>query len=215
LRLEEHPAALPAGEQATAALAAAAAERLSSVLPPPETNAGNYLLRLQWLREALPELDLPAIDDSKLRELLPWLCRGCRSFEELRRADWRQAFETLLTYDQRQAVEREAPERLTVPSGNCLALRYELGRPPVLAVRIQEIFGWQQTPRVARGRVAVVLELLAPNYRPQQITTDLASFWANTYAQVRKDLRGRYPKHAWPEDPLTHPPQRPPGPIKK
>jgi ATP-dependent helicase HrpB len=215
LLLEEHPAALPAGEQTTAALAAAAAERLSSVLPPPETNAGNYLLRLQWLREALPELDLPAIDDSKLRELLPWLCRGCRSFEELRRADWRQAFETLLTYDQRQAVEREAPERLTVPSGNCLALRYELGRPPVLAVRIQEIFGWQQTPRVARGRVAVVLELLAPNYRPQQITTDLASFWANTYAQVRKDLRGRYPKHAWPEDPLTHPPQRPPGPSKK
>src|SRR5256885_337691 len=75
--------------------------------------------------------------------------------------------------------------------------------PPVLAVRIQELFGLTETPRVAGGRVKVLLHLLAPNYRPQQVTDDLASFWANTYPQVRKDLRGRYPKHAWPEDPLA------------
>jgi ATP-dependent helicase HrpB len=132
----------------------------------------------------------------------------------MRQADWLQAVEGALTYEQRQLIEREAPERLTVPSGNSIALRYESGRPPVLAVRIQEVFGLRQTPRVARGRVAVLLELLAPNYRPQQITSDLASFWANIYAQVRKDLRARYPKHAWPEDPLNHPPQRRPGSNK-
>ena len=103
---------------------------------------------------------------------------------------------------QRQAVEREAPERIQVPSGSRIALRYELGKPPVLAVRIQEIFGLLATPRVAGGRVAVLCHLLAPNMRPQQITDDLASFWKNTYPQVRKDLRRRYPKHAWPEDPL-------------
>jgi ATP-dependent helicase HrpB len=98
-------------------------------------------------------------------------------------------------------VEREAPERLAVPSGSRIAVQYEPGRPPVLAARIQELFGLTETPRVAGGRVRVLLHLLAPNYRPQQVTDDLASFWANTYQQVRKDLRARYPKHAWPEDP--------------
>ncbi len=80
-------------------------------------------------------------------------------------------------------------------------MRYEVARPPVLAVRIQEVFGLTETPRVAGGRVRVLLHLLAPNYRPQQVTDDLASFWANTYPQVRKELRARYPRHAWPEDP--------------
>jgi ATP-dependent helicase HrpB len=88
-----------------------------------------------------------------------------------------------------------------VPSGSRIKLRYESGKPPVLAVRIQEIFGLMETPRIARGRIAVLLHLLAPNMRPQQITDDLASFWRTTYHQVRKDLRRRYPKHAWPEDP--------------
>jgi ATP-dependent RNA helicase HrpB len=77
----------------------------------------------------------------------------------------------------------------------------------VLAVRLQELFGWTQTPRIAGGRVPVLIHLLGPNYRPVQITEDLASFWATTYFQVRKDLRTRYPKHSWPEDPLTATPQ--------
>ena len=97
-----------------------------------------------------------------------------------------------------------------MPSGSRLALRYEPGRPPVLAVRIQEVFGLADTPRIAAGRVRVLLHLLAPNYRPQQVTDDLASFWANTYAQVRKELRARYPRHAWPEDPWSAEPERRP-----
>ena len=84
-----------------------------------------------------------------------------------------------------------------------MALTYETGRPPVLAARIQELFGWKETPRIAQGKVRLLLHLLAPNYRPQQVTDDLASFWNNTYLQVRKDLRNRYPKHHWPEDPWT------------
>ena len=90
-----------------------------------------------------------------------------------------------------------------MPSGSFIALIYEEGRPPVLAVRVQELFGLADTPRIAAGRVKVLLHLLAPNYRPQQVTDDLASFWANTYPIVRKELRARYPKHSWPDDPLA------------
>ena len=122
---------------------------------------------------------------------------------ELKKAEWLATMQSRMDYGTLQTVEREAPERLTVPSGNRIRLTYEAGRPPVLAVRIQEVFGWKQTPRIAGGRVPVLLHLLAPNMRPQQVTNDLASFWANTYSDVRKELKRRYPKHAWPEDPLT------------
>jgi ATP-dependent helicase HrpB len=91
---------------------------------------------------------------------------------------------------------------LQVPSGSRIRLTYEVGRPPVLAVRIQEVFGLAETPRIAGGRVKVLLHLLAPNQRPQQVTDDLASFWANTYETVRKELARRYPKHVWPDNPL-------------
>jgi ATP-dependent RNA helicase HrpB len=158
----------------------------------------------------MPELELPPLDENDLRDLLSWLCLGRRSFAELRTADWLSALQSRLTHPQRQAVEREAPERLPAPSGSRIALRYEPGKPPVMAARIQEMFGLHDTPRVAGGRVRVVLHLLAPNHRPQQVTDDLASFWSNTYPQIRKELRGRYPKHAWPEDPWNAPAERRP-----
>ncbi len=90
-------------------------------------------------------------------------------------------------------------------------MHYEPGKPPVLSVRIQEMFGMLETPRVGGRRVPVLVHLLAPNYRPQQVTDDLASFWRTTYHQVRKDLRRRYPKHAWPEDPYQATAERRPG----
>lgn len=203
LVIEDNPAVLPGDEEVASVLAAAAADRPERVLPPADSPAGNFLIRLRCLRQWMPELGLPAVETADLKTLLPQVCRGCRSFEDLRRADWLQALHGLLTHVQRAAVDREAPERLQVPSGSRLALHYQAERPPVLAVRIQEVFGWRETPRIAGGRVRVLLHLLAPNYRPQQVTDDLASFWANTYPQVRKELRARYPKHAWPEDPWT------------
>ncbi len=203
LLIEETDAPLPDSEETARVLAAAAAEHLERVLPPEDSPAGMYRTRVRCLSEWMSELQLPSLDDTEIRELLTWLCHSRRSFTELRKADWLQAFQGRLNHTQRQAVEREAPERLQVPSGSRITLRYELGRPPILAVRIQELFGWTQTPRIAGGRVPVLLHLLAPNYRPQQVTDDLASFWSNTYPQVRKELRARYPKHAWPEDPWT------------
>jgi ATP-dependent helicase HrpB len=210
LVLEETPAALPDDEQTAQLLAAAAAEHLDRVLPPGDSPAALYLTRVRCLREWMPEIQLPAFEADDLRELLPGLCHSCRSFADLRKADWLAALHGRLSHAQRQAVEREAPERLLVPSGSRVALRYEVGRPPVLAVRIQEMFGLRETPRIAGGRVRVLLHLLAPNYRPQQVTDDLASFWTNTYPQVRKELRARYPRHSWPEDPWSAVPERRP-----
>jgi ATP-dependent helicase HrpB len=210
LVLEESPAALPDDEQTSRVLAAPAAEHLERVLPPQDSPACLYRTRVRCLGKWMPELGLPAFAETEMCELLTWLCPGRRSFADLRGADWLSALQGQLSHAQRQAVEREAPERLQVPSGSRVALRYEVGRPPVLAVRIQEVFGLRDTPRIADGRVPVLLHLLAPNYRPQQVTDDLASFWANTYPQVRKELRARYPKHAWPEDPWTALPERRP-----
>jgi len=203
LVVEETPAAIPDEEQAARVLAETAAGQLERVLPLPDSLAGSYLTRLRCLSQWMPELHLPEYDLPELRALLPWICHGARSFDDVRGGPWLAALEARLVPVQRQAVEREAPERLLVPSGSRIVLRYEDGRPPVLAVRIQELFGLRDTPRIAGGRVSVLLHLLAPNGRPQQVTDDLASFWNNIYPQIRKQLRARYPKHAWPEDPWT------------
>jgi ATP-dependent helicase HrpB len=203
LVIEESPAALPDDTETARVLAAAATEHLERVLPPDSSPARLFLTRIQCLREWMPELQLPALSGGELREIVSWLCSGRRSFADLREGPWLEALQSKLTHPQRQAVEREAPERLEVPSGSRLALHYEVGRPPVLAARIQEVFGLADTPRIAGGRIRVLLHLLGPNYRPQQVTDDLASFWRNTYPQVRKELRARYPRHSWPEDPLS------------
>jgi ATP-dependent helicase HrpB len=214
LVLDETPAAMPNDDRAAALLAVEAAARFERIGPEDES-ALQFLARARSLAAWLPELELPDFNDDALRALLPQLCAGCTSLAELRSAPWRAVLEAQLTPTQRQAVEREAPERIEVPSGSRIALHYEAGKPPVLAVRIQEVFGLMETPRVARGRVPVLMHLLAPNYRPQQITGDLASFWARTYAEVRKELKRRYPKHAWPEDPYTATAERRPGQSRR
>ncbi len=203
LVVDDTPAHIPDESAAARVLAAAAAERLEEALPPADSDARRFLTRVRCLKVWLPAADLPAFDDEILRDLLEPLARGRRSLADLRAAAWLDALLGALTWPQLQLVEREAPDGLTVPSGSQIALIYEPGRPPVLAVRIQELFGLTETPRVAAGRVKVLLHLLAPNHRPQQVTDDLASFWANGYQQVRKELRGRYPKHGWPDDPTT------------
>ncbi|HEV7667244.1 MAG TPA: ATP-dependent helicase HrpB [Thermoanaerobaculia bacterium] len=202
----------PPAEDATRVLAEAAGRDLTRALALDEPEIAGFLARWRWLRTTRPELDLPAVGDEEIRALLPELSRGRRSFADLRKAPLRDLLSGALSYPQAQALAREAPERIEVPSGSLIRLDYpaEGDGPPVLAVRIQELFGLTETPRVAAGRVPVLLHLLAPNYRPQQVTRDLASFWANTYPQVKKELQGRYPKHAWPDDPRNAVPERRP-----
>lgn len=205
LVIAESEAPPPAAE-AERVLVAAAAERLDQLhraLPLDEPEVAGFLARIRCLAEWMPELGLPVFEGESLVEILPALAAGKRSFAELRRAPLLDALRGALTWEQLQALEREAPERLDVPSGSRIKVTYEPGKPPVLAARIQELFGLAETPRVAAGQVPVLMHLLAPNYRPQQVTVDLKSFWENTYPQVRKELQGRYPKHSWPEDPWT------------
>jgi len=210
LVLDEVTIQAPRGREVEEALAAAAAQDLGAALRLDDENVAALRARVASLREWRPDLELPAMDDDALRSLLPALVRGRRSFAETKKAPLLDHLRGRLDWKQAQALDREAPERIQVPTGNRIRLRYEAGRAPVLAVRIQEVFGMRETPTVAGGRVKVLLHLLAPNQRAQQVTDDLPSFWANTYGVVRAELRRRYPKHAWPEDPLTAKPEKRP-----
>ncbi len=206
------PAQCPGGrEEVERVLAEAAGERLERALPLDGRDVATFLARIRSLAGWMPELGLPSFESDDLQQLLPQLVAGLRSFAELRKVPLLQNLRGVLAFEQLRALDRLAPERLKVPSGSRVNLRYEPGRPPVLAVRIQEMFGLDQTPAVAGGKIPVLLHLLAPSMRPQQVTSDLPSFWRNTYPQVRKELRARYPKWAWPEDPLKAAPERRPN----
>jgi len=211
LVLEDVALQVPRGPAVERVLIEAASRDLTSALPLDDEAVASLRTRLACLRTWRPELDLPDLGDESIATHLPELARGCRSFAELRRRPLLEHLRGQLSWEQQQMLEREAPERIEVPSGSRIRLRYEEGRPLVLAVRIQEVFGLHETPCVAGGRVKVLMLLLAPNGRPQQITADMPSFWTNTYAGVRAELRRRYPKHAWPEDPRTARAERRPG----
>ena len=133
---------------------------------------------------------------------------GIRKWDELARIDFQDALLTLLSWEQRSALDKLAPSHMDVPSGSRIALDYSNAHAPVLAVKLQEVFGWTTTPLLLNGRVPLTMHLLSPAQRPVQVTQDLAGFWRSSYFEVRKDLRGRYPRHPWPEDPLTAQPTR-------
>ena len=205
LVLDETPVPIADAAAAAAVLAREAAVEFARVRPGDETAAGRFLARVRWLTDAAPDLALPSCDDATLTALLPALCRGLRSLDDVQAADWLTPIQELVGYDRLGEIDRLAPAEIALPGGKRHRLAYAAGKPPVLAVRIQELFGLRDTPRIAGGRTPVLLHLLGPNHRPQQVTDDLASFWANTYPQVKKELRRRYPKHAWPDDPLAAP----------
>ncbi len=169
-------------------------------------DAEGLLARLRFLAGAMPELGLPDDPAALFADALASCAAGRRSLGELRDADPIGALRGLLTHPQRSALERDAPTHVRLPTERMAPITYEAGRPPSASAKIQELFGMTTTPRLAGGRVPLVVQLLAPNQRPVQITDDLASFWRTTYADVRKQLRGRYPRHPWPDDPLTAPP---------
>lgn len=213
LVLEERPVPARDEEAVARVLAEAAREALDRALVR-DDRAEQLLLRLVTLRTAYPEAELPFEDPDPravLAGLLPELARGRRSFAELRAIDLASELYARLPGGLARALDRDVPERLVIPSGRQAPLRYEVKGPPVLSVRLQEVFGMTATPRIAGGRIAVKMELLAPNHRPVQVTQDLASFWATTYAEVRNELRRRYPKHQWPEDPRDGDPTKRPG----
>ena len=160
------------------------------------------LRRTQGIDSTWPDVS----DEALLRTLEQWLgpyVEGMTSLDMVQRIDIAAALRALLSWDQQRALERLAPTHLIVPGGSSVRLDYAADEFPVLAVRLQEMFGCQDTPRVVDGKVPVMVHLLSPARRPVQITKDLASFWAHAYHEVKKELRGRYPKHHWPDNPLT------------
>jgi ATP-dependent helicase HrpB len=210
LLMSRRPVALT-NEDAAAALHHVLDARGLQVLPWTE-QALRLRHRIGSLRVWRPELALPDVaDEALLRDLERWLAphlSGKRRLDALQAAELSQALSAMLDYEQRRALDAHAPDELKVPSGMTRRLDYgtradDPGAPPVLAVKLQELFGLADTPRVGDGRVPVMLHLLSPAGRPIQVTQDLAGFWNRTYPEVKKELKGRYPRHPWPDDPWT------------
>lgn len=177
---------------------------------------GNLQRRIAVVASWHPELSLPEFStDSILLHTEDWLppfLEGNKiptSVNELKKIDLTTALWSMLDYSQQQAIERLAPNHITVPTGSRIRIEYRQGAElPIVRVRLQECFGLTDTPRVDAGRRPILMELLSPGFKPVQLTQDLHSFWEGTYFEVRKELRRRYPKHAWPDNPLTADPTR-------
>jgi ATP-dependent helicase HrpB len=151
--------------------------------------------------ERWPDASEGLLEEALEDWLLPFLS-GLKRLDDLKNVDLKQALLTWVGWDRRDALDRLAPTHLEVPSGSRVRIDYSDPERPALAVRLQEVFGLTETPRIAGGKVPLTMKLLSPAHRPVQVTQDLASFWRDAYFEVRKDMRGRYPKHYWPENPL-------------
>ncbi len=211
LTLRAQPLAKPADEELQQALLDWVRAQGLSVLNW-EGAAEQLRVRLQCAQAWLPEAEWPAMDEEPLLAALEqWLLpslNGVRDLRGLKQVNLAEALSRLLDWQQKQRLDNALPTHYTVPTGSRLPIRYEAGKPPALAVRLQEMFGEQRSPMLAEGRIPVVLELLSPAHRPLQITGDLAAFWQGAYREVQKEMKGRYPKHVWPDDPATAAPTR-------
>ena len=196
-------------EEINRIICAAAAKEGRSMLDFSD-EVGNLQRRVAAVASWHPELSLPDLSaDAVLKRAADWLppfLGKATTVQELKKIDLTQALWSLLDYGQQQAVERFAPSHITVPTGSRIRVEYRQGAElPVLRVRLQECFGLTDTPRVDDGKRPVLMELLSPGFKPVQLTQDLGSFWRDTYFEVRKELRRRYPKHSWPDNPLEAP----------
>jgi ATP-dependent helicase HrpB len=202
--LDSRPAGRIEPAQAAQALCDAVGELGLESLPWSE-GMRQWRERVRSLRAWQPELGLPDVDDAALLATRDeWLRPALQGKTRLDALDERELAEALaarLDWPQRQALERLAPTAIEVPSGLRRAVSYAHDSPPVLAVKLQELFGLADTPRIAEGRVPLTLHLLSPGGKPLQVTQDLRGFWDRTYPEVRKEMKGRYPRHPWPEDP--------------
>jgi ATP-dependent helicase HrpB len=210
LTLSERPLPAPTSTEAAAALARGLASLGIDALPWSRA-LSQWRERVQFLRrsegEEWPDLSDPALRDQVEEWLAPHLV-GKSALSEIGPDLLSDALRALAPWTLQRRLEAEAPTHIEVPTGSLIPVDYGVGEEPVLAVRVQELFGLDAHPTIAGGRVPVVLHLLSPAHRPIQITRDLPGFWRGSWAAVRADMRGQYPKHPWPEDPLTAPPTR-------
>jgi ATP-dependent helicase HrpB len=201
---EDQGPATPSPEAAVCLVAAAEEAGL-----PRAPAVRSLLARLAVLAQKVPELDIPPLGDEAVYEALRHLAEETVSLDDLQPDLLALALFGALPSSAQQALESEAPTRVTLPSGRTLVITYELGKAPWVASRMQDFFGMEAGPMICRGRLPLTLHLLAPNQRPVQVTSDLAGFWDRHYGELRRALARRYPKHDFPEDPRT---ARPPSP---
>jgi ATP-dependent helicase HrpB len=171
-----------------------------------------FQARVRVIRQAFPLDGWPDLSDESLLESLEnWLApalAGVRNTQQLLEINLVEALMATFEYKQRQMLDELAPTHVTVPSGSRIRLDYCQGEQPVLSVKLQELFGLAETPAIANGRISVLIHLLSPAGRPLQVTMDLKGFWDGSYHQVKKEMKGRYPKHPWPDDPWNAIPTR-------
>jgi len=203
LMLNESPIACEPTPATAELLADHAFRNLSNLFPSGDTEASRFIDRVRFLTATLAPPDLMPLDEAAVKAVLLELCQSRTSIAELRTAPWNDHLRGRYDYQQLQWIDRHAPTKIKVPSGNSITIHYADGKRPWMEVKIQELFGWKETPRVAAGKIPIQLHLLGPNQRPQQITEDLENFWKETYTIVRKELKRRYPRHHWPDDPTT------------
>ncbi|WP_029203534.1 ATP-dependent helicase HrpB [Vibrio genomosp. F6] len=173
-----------------------------------DENSIALLKRIRCAIEWLPEQDWPAMDDeSLLSDLELWLApymSAITSIKQLNKMSLVPALLARLGWPLNQSIDEWLPTHYQMPTGNRKVIRYQTGNEPIISVRIQEVFGEHDSPMIAQGRKKIVLELLSPAQRPLQVTQDLAGFWSGSYKEVQKEMKGRYPKHPWPDDPANH-----------
>lgn len=193
-------------EEAARVLAEAALSAGLQRFVEPEALA-NFLARVEFVAKTFPESSTPILNDEDALEALIALCDGLKSFAELRQAAGKsgliEALRQRLSAEQQRLLDKMAPEFVAIAGRRRVRVNYEAGKQPWIESRLQDFFGMKTGPAIAGGRAPLTLHLLAPNHRPVQVTTDLAGFWQRTYPQVRRELSRRYPRHAWPEDPLA------------
>ena len=166
-------------------------------LPNWDHNIDQWVLRLNRLSEWCPELQLPPIAGDARRQIIEQLCLGAFSYKDVKDRDVRQAVKSWLSADQRQLVDKYAPEKVTLSNGRTPKVVYEAAGPPYISMRIQELFDVTETPRIAMRRVPLSIHILAPSMRPVQVTQDLANFWREHYPRIKSELQRKYPKHEW------------------
>jgi len=208
LVLTSVPDKAPSDEVIMQGLLCAIQQKGLSVLPWNE-KARSLWLRYQWLSASFDEFKSahPINDAYLLAHVQQWLSpflTGIKSIKALQKINLYNALEAWIGWDKVKKINQLAPTHYVVPTGSLIKLRYRKEEAPILSVRIQEMYGQEKTPMIAQGRCALVVELLSPAHRSLQVTQDLASFWQSSYKEVQKEMKGRYPKHIWPDDPAHH-----------
>lgn len=189
--------------EAEGLLLQAARENIVEALALNNPEVEEFINRVSLLSRHAAGKDYPVIDADWLENMLMQCLPGCRSFADLRRHSVAQVYLQQLSWQLRENLEKLVPEKFCAPSGNSIKILYQSEGPPILAVKIQELFGMALTPTICRGGQPLLIHLLSPAGRPVQITSDLVSFWKTGYRQVVSELKGRYPRHPWPDDPAT------------